>query len=339
MARPPWHRPPWLRVPRRLAGRLALVNALQLLLVGGSLGWFSYGLGRRSGLEQAEHYRQITAIRALSERLTQRLSAPRTINALNLLEIQSDHHSLRDYDHFARVFWRQMQVFPVAYINYGGASGDFIGVERTDRGELLINEDTARLGRGRMAVSRIGPRGERGRLLEVIPGLTTFHEEAWYADTVRAGRPTWSAIYSWEDKPEIFSISYNAPIYGPQRRLVGVIGVDMVLSQLSTWLSQIWQEREGLALIVEPDGRLVASSRPSDTLTRTGGHLRRNDLASLRDPLAQTLLAQKFQRRDPHGPLSLRPGVLKTVPSRPVLIAGRPYVIDASRWGQQEGLN
>ena len=128
-----------------------------------------------------------------------------------------------------------------------------------------------------MVVSRLGPRGERGRQLEVIPGLTTFHAEAWYADTVRAGRPTWSAIYSWEDKPEIFSISYHAPLYGPGRRLVGVIGVDMVLSQLSTWLSQIWRDREGLALIVEPDGRLVASSRPADTLSTAGGRLQRTE--------------------------------------------------------------
>ena len=337
--RPPWLHLPWLRAPRRLARRLALVNALQLLLVGGSLSWFSYSLGRQSGLELSEHYRQIAAIRELSQRLSQRLSAPRTINALNLLEIRSDHHALSDYDHFARIFWRQMQVFPVSYINYGGASGDFIGVERTDSGELLLNEDTPRRGRGRMVVSRLGPRGERGRQLEIIPGLTTFHAEAWYADTVRAGRPTWSAIYSWEDKPEIFSISYNAPLYGPDRRLVGVIGVDMVLSQLSTWLSQIWRDREGLALIVEPDGRLVASSRPADTLSKAGGRLHRADLASLRNPLAQTLLARKFQPRDSSGPLTLRPGVLKAIPSQPVLVAGRPYFIDASRWGQEEGLD
>ena len=101
-----------------------------------------------------------------------------------------------------------------------------------------------------MAVYRLGPTGERGRLMELIPGMTTFHQEAWYADTVRAGRPTWSAIYSWEDKPEIFSISFNTPIYSAGQ-LQGVIGVDMVLSQLSTWLAEIWRHQGGLALIVE----------------------------------------------------------------------------------------
>jgi hypothetical protein len=31
----------------------------------------------------------------------------------------------------------------------------------------------------------------------------------------------------------VFSISYNAPLFGPDRSLQGVVGVDMVLSQLS----------------------------------------------------------------------------------------------------------
>ena len=329
-------RPHWLRAPRHLANRLALANSLQLLLVGGSLGWFTYSLGHHNGLEVSEQVRQVAAIQELSQRLSQRLSAPRTINALNLLEIQSGHQRLDDYDRFAALFWRQMQVFPVAYINFGGSSGDFVGVERRDDGQLLLNEDTPRQGRGRMAVYSLGPTGERGRLMELIPGMTTFHQEAWYADTVRAGRPTWSAIYSWEDKPEIFSISFNTPIYSAGR-LQGVIGVDMVLSQLSTWLAEIWRHQGGLALIVERDGRLVASSRPSDTLSRVNGQLERTSLQSLRDPLARALLAANFLPSTKG--LRAKPGVLETIHAKPARIDGRDLFLDASPWGREEGLN
>ncbi|MFM7651986.1 MAG: hypothetical protein ACKO5M_03520 [Vulcanococcus sp.] len=107
-------RPPWLRVPRRLAGRLALANSLQVLLLAGSLSWFTYNLGRHNGLMLSEHIRQVAVVQELSQRLSQRLSAPRTISALNLLEIQSGRHPLTDYDHYARLFWQQMRVFPVA---------------------------------------------------------------------------------------------------------------------------------------------------------------------------------------------------------------------------------
>jgi len=330
-------RPSWLRVPRHLAGRVVLANSLQVLLLGGSLSWFAYSLGRHNGLMVSEQIRQVTVVQELSQRLSQRLSAPRTINALNLLEIQSGHHPLNDYDHYARLFWQQMRVFPVAYINYGGSSGDFVGVERSDNGELLLNEDTPRQGRGRMAVYSLKAHGERGRLLELIPGMTSFHQEAWYADTVRAGRSTWSSIYSWEDKPEIFSIAYNTPIYAADGRLRGVIGVDMVLSQLSTWLAGIWTQRDGLALLVEPDGRLVASSRPADTLTRLNGQLQRTPLQALRDPLAQALRRAKFEQTA--AGLRPRAGVLEAIRTEPVRINGRELYIDASPWGREEGLN
>ena len=323
--------------PRHLAGRVALVNSLQVLLLGGSLSWFTYSLGHHSGLLVSEQVHQVAVVTELSQHLSQRLSAARTINALNLLEIQSGHHPLNDYDHYARRFWQQMRVFPVAYINYGGSSGDFVGVERSDSGALLLNEDTPRQGRGRMAVTALGPQGERGRLLELIPGMATFHQEAWYADTVRAGRSTWSSIYSWEDKPEIFSISYNTPIYASDGRLRGVIGVDMVLSQLSSWLAGIWTQQDGLALIVEPDGRLVASSRPTDTLKHINGQLQRTPLQALNDPLAQALLSAKFERTS-RG-LRPRSGVLQGIHAKAVRVNGRELFIDASPWGRAEGLN
>ncbi|MFM7312905.1 MAG: ATP-binding protein [Cyanobium sp.] len=323
--------------PRHLSGRVTLVNSLQMLLLGGSLSWFAYSLGRHEGLLVSEQIRKVAVVQELSQRLSQRLSAPRTINALNQLEIASGSHPLSDYDHYARLFWRQMQVFPVAYINYGGISGDFIGVERRDDGQLLLQEDTPLRGRGRLATYSLNARGERGRLRELTPGMSALHEEAWYTDTVKAGRSTWSSIYSWEDRPETFSISYNTPLYGADRRLQGVIGVDIVLSQLSTWLAGLWKQQDGLALIVEPDGRLVASSRPADTLDRRDNRLQRRLLQDLRDPVAQALLRAKFIQED--GRLKPKPGVLETIHAQSVQVNGRELHIDASPWGREEGLN
>ncbi len=35
--------------------------------------------------------------------------------------------------------------------------------------------------------------------------MSATHEEAWYVDTVTAGRSSWSSIYAWEDQPDIHS--------------------------------------------------------------------------------------------------------------------------------------
>ena len=155
--------------------------------------------------------------------------------------------------------------------------------------------------------------------------MTETHEEAWYTETAKAGRPLWSSIYAWEDQPEIFSISYNAPLFGANRTLRGVVGVDMVLSQLSTWLEQVWEGRDGLALIVEPDGTLVASSKPGQTLTQRDGTVQRSRLVAMADPMAKAL----------HQRLK---GGANGKPKR-TQIEGHPYSLVATPWGADEGLN
>jgi hypothetical protein len=109
-----------------------------------------------------------------------------------------------------------LQLFPVGYINYGNPRGEFLGVERLDSGEFVLNEDasTSRLGKGRLGIHAMGPGGERGKLLDVVPGMTTTHKEAWYVETVKAGKATWSSIYHWEDKPDVLAISTTNPSTG-----------------------------------------------------------------------------------------------------------------------------
>ena len=316
--------------PKRLANRLAAVSAVQLLLVTGGFSLLSYSLGRRSGLELSEVYRQNASVVDLSIRLSSKLSYPIWINALNLNWLKADPSRERDFGAIAERFWNQMTVFPVDYINIGNADGSFVGLERTAAGDLLLNEDTPRSGRGSMAVYAMGANGRRGALLERIPGMTATHEEAWYVDTAKAGQPSWSSIYAWEDQPEVFSISYNAPLFGPDRSLKGVVGVDMVLSQLSTWLQGVWKEREGIAVIVEPNGDLVACSLPELTLAQKQGTVQRANLRDLRNPLIQEL-SQAFSAATSR---SGRPS-----PPVRVRVEDQAYTLQASPWGEEEGLN
>ena len=117
-----------------------------------------------------------------------------------------------------------------------------------------------------MFVYSMGPTGERLQQEDVIPGMSTTHQEAWYVDTVKAGEPTWSKIYSWEDQPDTFSISYNAPIFNRDKKLIGVVGVDMIIDKLSNWLQEAWKDQSGLAFIIEKNGSVVASSKPESYL-------------------------------------------------------------------------
>ena len=329
---------------RRLGHRLVLATALQLLMVGGAVGGLSWVAGRRSALELAQAMRQQNAVTNLSDALAQQLQAPRLINRLNALAIEQGELRLNDFDALGQRFWRQMQLFPVGYINWGSTRGEFLGVERRDDGTLVLNEDSAigPVGRGKLAIHALDGQGRRGALLEVIPGMTATHEEAWYTETVKAGKPTWSSIYQWEDNPEVFAISYNQPIRGPRGELQGVIGVDFVISQLNTWLAEVWRDSGGLALILEPDGMVVASSRSALTRVGTGEQLRRARIDQLRDPVVQAAREHFLEAnaRSGSGMLQLRPaGRLPSPSARSVRVGGTTYLLDLHPWGKAEGLN
>ena len=318
----------WL--PRELRSRVLISSGLQLLLVGTALGLLGYSAGQRQGLEQLAAERSRHRLTRLSENLAQRLEGPLLINRSNRLAIRQGWLRLDDFDQLAQQFWRQMQLYPVGYINFGATDGRFIGVERLDNGQLVLNEDNATpLGRGRLGVYRLAPDGRRGALLEVVEGMTTVHQEAWYADTVKADRPTWSRIDPWEDKPHVFAISYNEPVRNAGGALQGVIGVDFVLSQLSTWLQQLWQGVPGLALIVEPDGQVVASSRPELTLVTSHGQRRRARLTELAAPLARAAATELQPRRRRDGSSAIRT----------VRVGGESYTLQALPWGRPQGLN
>jgi hypothetical protein len=177
---------------RGLRQRIIRATGLQLLLVSTAVGGMAFFSGQRSGLSQAEAYRQQAAITDFSEQLSKRLEAPRLINTMNVIAVQQGQMSLADFDAMGKRFWRLMQLYPVGYINYGNTAGEFLGVERLDDGTLVLNEDAFRspLGRGTMGVYALDGKGQRGRLLEAIPGMTTSHEEAWYVETVKAAKAT-----------------------------------------------------------------------------------------------------------------------------------------------------
>jgi hypothetical protein len=104
-----------------------------------------------------------------------------------------------------------MQVFPnMSYVNYGNAAGEFVGVGREAHGDLYIELiDSTDLGKYRRYV--LDSQGNRGRLLQIVPYNPV--KDDWYTDAARAGKPVWSDIYQWGDRPEIFSISSSYPVY------------------------------------------------------------------------------------------------------------------------------
>jgi hypothetical protein len=245
--------------PWRLSSALVLATSLQLSLL-------ALGIGTISALDSRRSLEALAAAlgRSISAQVRRELDilleAPRLITRLNSAAIQTGQLDPENFPQLERTFSSQMEMFPVGYINYGNEAGEYLGVERLDDGRLRVNVMEAALGPRRQLVFDLRTGLRSSRPVHVYNDIGTAREEAWYRETVQRGRSTWSSIYQWDDKPEVLSISYNQPVRDRDGQLQGVIGADLILTQLNSRLRQIWGERPGLVLITERSGLLVASS-------------------------------------------------------------------------------
>jgi len=233
---------------------------LQICGAVGLVGYLSYENGQKAVKELAGQLENEICDR-IEQHLNSYLTTPKQINQINLDAIELNLLNLSDFKTTGNYFWKQMQVFNIGYNNFANSKGEFIGIERLDNGQLLINEVTQKQGIGKLYVYTTNNQGNRQHLQEVKN--YDPRQEAWYADAVKAGKPVWSQIYQWEDKPEILSISSSYPVYNKNRQLIGVIGVDLILSQIGSFLSQLKTRQSGRTFVLERSGLIVASSSES----------------------------------------------------------------------------
>jgi class 3 adenylate cyclase len=247
---------------RRLRLRTVLVVPLiiPIILSTGLVGWLSFRNGQRAINDLTLQLQSETTSR-VRQYLDGYLATPHQLNQINLDAWQLGLLDLTDFHRLGQYFFKEMKVFDVGYVNFGDPNGEFIGVERLDNGQLLINEVTAGSGLGKLDVFETNDGGDRTRLLEVKD--YDHRLEAWYAEPIKLGKSMWSSIYQWEDKPDIMSISSSYLVRGKNNEIMGVIGVDLILSQIGTFLEKLKIGQTGKAFILERDGFLVANSGSS----------------------------------------------------------------------------
>ena len=241
---------------------------LQICGAVGLVGYLSYQNGQKAVRELATQLENEICDR-IEQHLDSYLTTPKQINQINLDAIELGLLNLSDFQTTGNYFWKQMQVFNVGYNSFANPKGEFIGVERLDNGQLLINEVSAKHGIGKLYVYPTDKQGNRRHLQQVKNYDPRV--EAWYTDPVKIGKRVWSQIYQWEDKPEILSISSSYPVYDKNRKFVGVISVDLLLSQIGNFLAKLKVKESGKTFILERSGLIVASSTSEPPYTIVNG--------------------------------------------------------------------
>ncbi len=229
---------------------------MQIVAAVSITGYVSLRNGQQSINDLTGQLRETTT-KQISYYLQDYLSAPQQINQINKEMILSGLLNSKDFERMGRLFWRQMQVFNVGYIDFANKDREFLGVERLDNGQLLLHEDRKSLPKKSVEFT-FDDRGNR-QYIRTIDNLNDVFQEGWYADAVLAKKPVWTKVYQWDDKP-VLSISASYPIYDKNNNLLGVIGVDLILSQISDFLRTIPISRSSRTFVLERNGLVVASS-------------------------------------------------------------------------------
>ncbi|WP_019502883.1 histidine kinase dimerization/phosphoacceptor domain -containing protein [Pseudanabaena sp. PCC 6802] len=266
---------------------LAIAFVLQICGAVGLVGWLSFRHGQQAIKELVTNL-QRQAANTVSHNLEDYLSAPKVINQINKQAIQSGLLKLSNMDNMGSFFWKQVQLFHVSYINFGTPSGELVGAERKPNGKFgidLLTRDRP----GRLYEYATDSKGNRTKLLNQYP--YNHRLESWYANAVQASKPVWSDVYQWDGMPGVLAISASYPLYDARSKLIGVLGVDRVISDMSNSLRQIQIGRSSVVFIVERSGFLVASSSSHPSFALANGEAKRILASQSGDPLVKATAA------------------------------------------------
>jgi signal transduction histidine kinase/CheY-like chemotaxis protein len=321
---------------------LVVPFVLQIFAAVGLTGYFSWRNGQQAVKDLANQLMHKHS-ELVDRHLDRYLLVPKQINQINLDAIELGLLDLENLPTMGRYFWKQMQVYDVGYINYGDRDGRFIGIERLNDGKFLINEspDKTPLEQAANSTTYIynaDRQGNRTKLQEASKG-NDHRFERWYTDAVKADKSTWTQIYQWEDKPEVLSVSSSYPVYTQDGKLIGVIGVDLILSQIGDFLRQLKVSPSGKVFIIERNGLLIASSsteKPFKILNGKAQRLNVLDSSGGTHPAGNRLIqatAKHLQQQ--FGDFSQ----IKDSQQLEFTIAGDRHFIEIAPWRDSQGLN
>ena len=278
---------PILKMSGKVPIRIILVVpfALQTFAAVGLTGWLSLRNGRIAVNDVAAQLRAEVTSR-IQQHINSYIETPHQVNQLNLDAIRLGILNVQDSASLRRYFSKQIKTFnKISYIQFGSEKKDFMGVERLDDGKLQVLKSDKSTGYNfySYAASELG---EPTKLLQITPNYDP-RIRPWYTAPVLANKPTWTKIYTYFDVPKL-AITAAVPVYDARNKLIGVVGCDLLLSQISQFLETLKIGKSGQTFIVERSGELVANSTPEPPFIVSNGVAKRIMATSSKNALIRS---------------------------------------------------
>jgi len=274
---------------------LVMPFVLQIFAAVGLTGYFSLRNGRQA-VNDLTNQLMDKVDNLVDQHLDTYLATPQRINRSTLDAIELGMLNSQDSQDIGRFFWKQMQTSDVSYINYALSTGEYVGAGSWLEGQGVTIDELSPKHKGKTYSYTTDRQGNR---LKVVKAYNYEPlKEAWYADTVKAGKPIWSRVYIWDTASGIINISIAAshPIYNNAKKIIGVVGVDLRLQDISNFLRNLKISPSGRVFIIERDGLLIANSSHEKPFRIVNGTVQRLSALNSSDRLIQAT-AQYLQQQ------------------------------------------
>lgn len=197
-----------------------------------------------------------------------------------------------------KLLFQQLQLAPqLAGLYYGGQDGSFVYVMRSldaagpFRSKIITHRDGVRH-------VTLQWRDDAFRLrVRRAEGGDTYDPRSrpWFVKAIAARATVWTDPYIFFTSQQP-GITLAAPVMGEGGKITGVVGVDIEISSLSGFLSQLQIGKNGRALIVNHNGDVLAHPEARLIKTRAAdGGLRFSNLDEIEDPVSRAAFAGLWQ--------------------------------------------
>ncbi len=299
-----------------LRSLLVIPFVLQVIAAVATVGYLSY----RNGQEAVNHL-----VNQLIDKTSQRvddhldryLELPKQLNQINVGAIASGQLTPSNPQASEQYFWQQAKVFQqITYVGLMWPNGAEIGSGRYINGvDLVIFETVADKWIG--AEYSVDNQGNRAKLLQSY-SYSPLNLQ-WYKETIAAGKPIWSSIYSIElssvqiaqagralpNQPadqegglyQYVALGIKHPIYDKNQKLRAILIADLELPDISQFLHSLQVSPNGQVFIMERNGLLVASSGTQPFVRKKNNKLERYSALNTPDARIRTVahvLQQRF---------------------------------------------
>lgn len=243
-------------------------SLLQLLITIGLIGFFLIQAGVGSSQLILKELQQ-QMLEQVSDQLSQRMETAMHLNQMHHDLMQYGMLDLESEAERERYFVSHIKSYPdVAMTFIGLPDGDFYGARRTLDGEIQVVRNNSRT-EGASWYYRIADSGEGVELVDQFPDFDP-RKRPWYTKAVESGEPAFSSVYSHFVFHEP-TITASHPVYDQNQRLIGVFGVDYLLSWLGDILGSLPIGASGQVFVTDNAGMLVATSFDSPSFKVVDG--------------------------------------------------------------------